>query len=117
MACSCKHLQQEIEEGQRTLAFFRELFIKRMTVDSNHNDRRRKDYNQAIFHFEDDESVDSWNEDCERYGLLKKQYGRTYAVWSEMDMDMVLQCFDNAVKDWRKAFCDVEGCHGYRRKK
>ena len=27
----------------------REAFVRRMTVDSPHRDRRRKDYNQAIF--------------------------------------------------------------------
>jgi hypothetical protein len=103
-------MQQEIQEGKMTLAFFRKLFINRMTVDSNHNDRRRKDYNQAIFHYEEDEEVDSWNAECEKYGLAKKEYGKTYQVWSEMNMDMVLQCFDDAVKDWRKSFCDVENC-------
>ena len=72
------------------IALFRRLFIKRMTVDSKHNDRRRKDFNQAIF---------GYNED-----------GSTYPVWSEMDMDMVLQCFDDAVKDWRKSFCDAKNC-------
>ena len=91
MACNCKHNQQEIEEGKRNFAELRELFIKRMTVDSDHNDRRRKDYNQAIFHYYDDNS-------------------NTYQVWSEMDMDMVLQCFDDAIKDWRKSWCDVENC-------
>ena len=110
MACNCKHMRQEIDEGRELLAFFRNLFIKRMTVDSDHNDRRRKDFNQAIFHYEDDKAVDEWNSDCEKFGLAKKEYGRTYQVWSEMDMDMVLQCFDDAVKDWRKSFCDVENC-------
>jgi hypothetical protein len=110
MGCNCKDNQREIEEGKMLLAFFRKLFINRMTVDSDHNDRRRKDFNQAIFHYEDDESVDYWNKDCEKFGLPKKEYGRTYQVWSEMDMDMVLQCFDDAVKDWRKSFCDVENC-------
>lgn len=90
MACNCKHMQQEIQEGKMLLAFFRKLFISRMTVDSEHNDRRRKDFNQAIFGYHDD--------------------GSTYACWSNMDMDMVLQCFDDAVKDWRKSFCDVENC-------
>ena len=111
MACNCKHMKQEINEGKELLALFRNLFIKRMTVDSDHNDRRRKDFNQAIFHYEDDESIDEWNKDCEKFGLTKREYGRTYAVWSEMDMDMVLQCFDDAVKDWRKSFCDVENCN------
>ena len=65
-------------------------YIKRMTVDSDHNDRRRKDYNQAIFHYDDN--------------------GGTYAVWYGMDMEMVLQCFDDAVKDWRRTWCDVANC-------
>lgn len=110
MACNCKHNQQEIQEGKRLLAFFRKLFINRMTVDSDHNDRRRKDYNQAIFHYEDNESVDEYNKFCEKVGLPKKDYGGTYPVWTKIDMDMVLQCFDDAVKDWRKSWCDVENC-------
>lgn len=57
----------------------RELFIKRMTEDSETQDRRRKDYNQAIFGFLDD--------------------GSTYQVFNDTDMNMVLQCFDDAVKD------------------
>lgn len=111
MSCNCKDFQQEIAEGKKIIGELRELFIKRMTVDSDHNDRRRKDYNQAIFHYENDESVDEWNKECERFNLPKKSYGRTYAVWSEMDMDMVLQCFDDAVKDWCKSWCDVENCN------
>ena len=110
MGCNCKDNQQEIQEGKQLLAFFRKLFIQRMTIDSDHNDRRRKDLNQAIFHYESKEEVDAWNKDCEKYGLPKKEYGRTYPVWSEIDMDMVLQCFDDAVKDWRKSWCDVENC-------
>ena len=82
-----------------------------MTTDSGHNDRRRKDFNQAIFKYEDKKDVDSWNAKCEIFGLPKKPYGRTYAVWSEMDMDMVLYCFDNALKDWRKSFCDTKNCN------
>lgn len=111
MACNCKHNQQEIADGKKTIEELRELFIKRMTVDSDHNDRRRKDYNQAIFHYEDNESIDEWNASCESFGLPKKEYGRTFAVWCDMDMDMVLQCFDDAVKDWRRTFCDVENCN------
>ena len=110
MACNCKHHREEIRDGKKTIAELRELFIKRMTVDSDHNDRRRKDFNQAIFHYEDDEEVDAWNEECEKYGLTKKKYGITHPVWSHTTMDMVLQCFDDAVKDWRKTWCDVENC-------
>lgn len=61
------------------LVDLRNLFIKRMTQDSPHHDRRRKDFNQAIFGYKDD--------------------GSTYAVWSDTDMDMVLRCFDDAVQD------------------
>ena len=28
------------------------------------------------------------------------------------NLDMVLRCFDKAVKDWRRTFCDEEGCRG-----
>ena len=91
MACRCKHSKQEIQEGKKIIAELRELFIKRMTVDSDHNDRRRKDYNQAIFVFDD-------------YTGEHKQcfYGT--------NMEMVLQCFDDAVCDWRKSWCDVKNC-------
>lgn len=27
------------------------------------------------------------------------------------DIDNVLQCFDDAVKDYRRSFCDVDGCN------
>lgn len=111
MGCNCKDNQKAIADGKKVIAELRKLFIKRMTVDSETDDHRRKDYNQAIFHFEDDDQVDEWNKECEKYGLPRKVYGRTYAVWSEMDMDMVLKCFDDATKDWRESFCDVKNCH------
>ena len=91
MACSCKHLREDIEIAKSTLAEFRELFVKRMTVDSDHNDRRRKDYNQAIFFYDD-------------YTHEHK------ACFDGTNMEMILQCFDNAVKDHRRLFCDTEGC-------
>ena len=110
MGCNCKDIRREIEDGKKVIADLRELFIHRMTVDSDHNDRRRKDYNQAIFHYYDDDDIDRWNESCERFGFPKKSHGDTYPVWDTIDMDMVLRCFDGAVKDWRKTFCDVENC-------
>lgn len=90
MACSCKHNRQEIQEGKKTIEELRELFIKRMTVDSDHTDRRRKDFNQAIF--------------CD-FG-----YGEHEQVFNGTTMEMVLRCFDDAVYDWRKTWCDVESC-------
>jgi hypothetical protein len=90
MACSCKHNQQRIEDYKRQLSILRDLFIKRMTIDSEHCDARRKDFNQAIFGYRDD--------------------GSTYACFSGTDMDMVLQCFDNAIKDYRRTFCDAKDC-------
>lgn len=111
MGCNCKDNREAIQEGKKNFKELRALFIKRMTVDSEHQDRRRKDFNQAIFHYENDEDVDAWNAECEKYGLARKEYGRTYPVWCEMDMDMVLQCFDDAVKDWRKTWCDIENCN------
>lgn len=92
MACNCKHCKQEIEDGYKLLSDFKDLFIKRMTVDSETQDRRRKDYNQAIFFWDD-----YHNEYCQ--------------VFNGTNMEMVLQCFDDAVKDWRRSFCDTENCN------
>lgn len=55
MACNCKHNEKEIEGFKSVIAELRELFIKRMTVDSDHHDSRRKDFNQAIFMWWNDE--------------------------------------------------------------
>ena len=96
MGCNCKDNREAISYGKKTIEELRDLFIKRMTVDSQHNDRRRKDYNQAIFAWWDDEP--------------DKTPKNTFPVFSDMSMDMVLQCFDDAAKDWRKSFCDVENC-------
>lgn len=60
----------------------RSLFIRRMTEDSETKDRRRKEFNQAIFGFNDD--------------------GTTYQCFCDTDMYMVLDCFDNAVRDLEK---------------
>ena len=90
MGCRCKDFTWEINLSKSEIAKLRELFIKRMTVDSETHDARRKDFNQAIFGFNDD--------------------GSTYQCFYGTDMDMVLQCFDDAVKDWRRTWCDVENC-------
>lgn len=97
MGCNCKDDSQEIREGEQVITELRELFIKRMTVDSTHHDRRRKDFNQAIFHW--------WEED-----EAEADPSKTFPCWSSMDMAMVLRCFDDAVKDWRRSWCDVEYC-------
>ena len=98
MGCNCKDFRQEIQDGKSVIEELRELFIKRMTVDSDHNDRRRKDYNQAIFQW--------WEED-----ETEADPSKTFQCWLNMNMGMVLQCFDDAVKDWRRTFCDVENCN------
>lgn len=90
MSCSCKHNEKEIENHKKTIAELRDLFIKRMTIDSECQDRRRRDYNQAIF---------------ADYGR-----GEYEQVFNGTTMEMVLQCFDDAVYDWRKMWCDVENC-------
>lgn len=61
MGCNCKDLRREIGDGKKVIADLRELFIHRMTVDSDHNDRRR---------------IDRWNENCERFGFPKKKSRR-----------------------------------------
>lgn len=96
MSCSCKDNQEAITEGKKNFEELRRLFIQRMTVDSEHSDRRRKDYNQAIFGWWEDEP--------------NKVPENTFPCWTPMKMDMVLKCFDDAVKDWRKSWCDVENC-------
>lgn len=90
MGCSCKHNQDNISHEEKRIATLRELFIKRMTVDSESQDNRRRDYNQAIFGLRAD--------------------GSSYPMWNYIDIDMVLQCFDNAVQDLRRTWCDVEDC-------
>jgi hypothetical protein len=92
MGCNCKDFRQEIQDGKIVIEELRELFINRMTVDSDHNDRRRKDYNQAIFC--------KFTED-----------GEHEQIFCGTTMEMVLQCFDDAVKDWRRKFCDVKKCN------
>ena len=55
----------------------RAAFVKRLTVDSPHRDRRRKDFNQAIFDAE-----------------------KGFACFNGTDLDMILEKFDLAVKDF-----------------
>ena len=95
MACNCKHQKQEIENHKKEIEKLRRLFIRRMTVDSEHNDRRRKDYNQSIFGWADKNETDP---------------SKTFQCWADTDMAMVLQCFDDAVYDWRRTWCDVDNC-------
>ena len=54
----------------------REEFIKFLTVDSETHDARRKEFNQAIFDAE-----------------------RGYPIWQSIDLAMVMQKFDRAVKE------------------
>ena len=54
----------------------RAAFIKRLTVDSAHHDRRRRNFNQAIFDAEEG-----------------------FACFNSTDLNMVLEKFDAAVRD------------------
>ena len=56
----------------------RELFIKYLTQDSATKDARRKEFNQAIF-----DGKGGWQVCC------------------ETDLDMVLEKFDKAMKEWQ----------------
>jgi hypothetical protein len=53
----------------------RSAFVRRLTEDSPHHDRRRRDFNQAVF----------------------LETGE--AVWTSTTLDMVLTAFDAAVAD------------------
>lgn len=54
----------------------RAAFLRALTVDGPTSDRRRKDYNQAIFDSE-----------------------RGFAVFNGTDLDMVMHKFDKAIKE------------------
>lgn len=62
----------------------RASFVKFLTVDSDHSDKRKKDYNQAIFMKSDEEYFDG------------KQ------VFNGTDLYMVLEKFDKAVNEFKK---------------
>lgn len=92
MACSCRHSREQIEDGRKAILKFGELFVKRMTVDSEHQDRRRKDFNQAIFFYDEG----------------KKDFRPCF---DEISLEMIIQCFNDALEDWRKTFCDSPNCN------
>ena len=56
-------------------ARLREEFVRLLTVDSETKDRRRREFNQAVFNAE-----------------------QGWAIWSSTDLDMVMQKFDRAVR-------------------
>lgn len=55
-------------------------FLRLLTTDSETKDRRRRDFNQAIFNAEG-----GW------------------AVWTDTDLDMVMDKFDAAVRNVERA--------------
>lgn len=90
MSCNCKHNKDEIAHENDILKDFRDYFIRRMTID-NGSDMRKRDFNQAIFDWRDGDTQCPEN---------------TFACYSNMDMGMVLVCYDNAMRDFRKRYCD-----------
>ena len=66
---------------QEEIGELRILFIKHLTVDSETQDARRKEYNQAIF----------INPDDELFGGAQ--------IFCNTDLDMVLEKFDKATKE------------------
>jgi hypothetical protein len=64
------------------MSALREAFLRRLTVDSDHRDRRRRDYNQAIF-------------------MPFEAGGHT--VWTGTDLDMVMAAFALAEQDVERA--------------
>lgn len=91
MGCNCKDNREEINKGLKYFEELKRLFIKRMTEDSETQDRCRKDFNQAIFFYDD--------------------YSDEFTTcFTDTTMKMVLDKFDQAVKDWRKSWCDVVRC-------
>lgn len=58
----------------------RDEFLRLLTTDSETKDRRRKDYNQAIFNAD-----------------------KGWAIWSSTDLDMVMEKFDTAARNVARA--------------
>ena len=58
---------------------FRELFLKRLTIDSETQDKRRKEFNQAIF-----DKYEGW------------------ACFNGTDLEMIMDKFDLAIEDLKK---------------
>lgn len=65
---------------QPVIASLRAEFLRLLTTDSKTKDRRRKDYNQAIF-----DRIEGW------------------PIWSSTDLDMVMEKFDKAARLIEKA--------------
>lgn len=63
------------------MSALRDEFVRLLTVDSETHDRRRKDYNQALFMTSDD------------------PYYSGKQCWTSIDLDMVLEKFDKAVRN------------------
>ena len=83
-------LRRETEtlEFENQMNALRLLFWERLTKDSTHNDRRRKDYNQALFGHWDDESPEdekSW-----------------FQYFRQMTPQMIMEKYDEAVSDWKR---------------
>ena len=74
-----------VQERLKDFDRLRDLFIKRMTIDSETQDARRREFNQAIF-----DAEEGW------------------ACYNDTDLSMVLRCFDNAVKDWQHSRNDIK---------
>lgn len=66
----------------------REEFVRLLTVDGPTKDRRRKDFNQAIF-MGPDPALDA---EAQAWWIGKP-------VWDETTLDMVMEKFDRAVKN------------------
>jgi hypothetical protein len=86
MSCSCKNLSEAIQSAAAQAEELRALFIKRLTVNSPHRDGRKHSFNQALFNPE---------------GEL---------LYRSIDLGVILIAYDNAVKDYRRTFCDDESC-------
>jgi len=73
---------KESEFNNINLDRLRKLFLKYLTVDSNLQDARRKEFNQAIFIAPSDKVLSG------------------HQVFCNTDLDMVLEKFDKAVREF-----------------
>jgi hypothetical protein len=74
--CSEALVEVQVEQQRKVLAGLKAEFLRLLTEDSETNDRRREEYNQAIFDGE-----------------------RGFACFNGTDLSMVMEKFDRAVRN------------------
>jgi hypothetical protein len=86
MGCECKNRKSDIMQNEILLEDFKKYFIRRMLYDFDVR-RNSHAYNQAIFF----------------YSTARSEY---LPSWTDLTADMVLDKYDQAMRDFLKYYCD-----------